>query len=138
MAKFAVVSNGVVRNVVEAEADFAATQGWIAVPDGASVSKGDLFDGTNFVKVLPPDEVTGLTPVSVFQFYLLFTSGERDDLEVAKTTTPSVANFTALLADPRVDKINLQDTAVIEFLTQLVTAGVLTESRKTQIQGGVK
>ena len=37
MAKYAVIENGKVVNTVLAEADFAATQGWVVCPDEASI-----------------------------------------------------------------------------------------------------
>lgn len=48
--KHAIVHDGVVVNVAEAEAAFGAAQGWIA-SDTASI--GDLWDGQTFTKPAP-------------------------------------------------------------------------------------
>jgi hypothetical protein len=49
----AIVENGVVVNIAEADADFAAAQGWI-VSEFAAI--GDLWDGVDFAKPAAPPE----------------------------------------------------------------------------------
>lgn len=44
--KYAIIENGIVTNVVKADADFAAAQGWVAC-DG-TVHMGFAYDGTTF------------------------------------------------------------------------------------------
>jgi hypothetical protein len=58
MPNFAVLSNNKVVNIVVAESDYAATQGWVAAPAGVSIG----FDFTNnqFIDNRPP--VTEPTP----------------------------------------------------------------------------
>lgn len=56
--KHAVIENGVVVNVVEAEPDFALQMGWIVYPDyveNEAVGIGWQYDGTNWTK---PAEIT--------------------------------------------------------------------------------
>jgi hypothetical protein len=48
--KHAIVQDGAVVNIAEAEEDFGAAQGWIAT-DTASI--GDLWDGQGFTKPAP-------------------------------------------------------------------------------------
>jgi hypothetical protein len=54
MSRFAIIEGGTVVNVVEAEAAFAETQGWIAAQDA---SIGWLWDGESFSAPVKPDEV---------------------------------------------------------------------------------
>ncbi len=44
--RYAIVLDGIVINAVEAEAQFAADQGWLSLPDG--YGPGDLHDGNTF------------------------------------------------------------------------------------------
>jgi hypothetical protein len=55
MANFAIIENGKVVNAVVAEADYAAEQGWIALPDGAGID-WDYVDG-QFIDNRPVPEV---------------------------------------------------------------------------------
>jgi len=59
MPNFAVIENGKVVNSVVAEADYAAEQGWIALPDGAGID-WDYING-QFVDNRPMPEVV-VTP----------------------------------------------------------------------------
>ena len=55
MPNFAVIENGKVVNSVVAEADYAAEQGWVALPDNAGIA-WDYIDG-QFVDNRPVPEV---------------------------------------------------------------------------------
>jgi hypothetical protein len=46
MPNFAILENGVAVNIVIAEPEYAATQGWVAAPD--NMSAGCVFDGTSW------------------------------------------------------------------------------------------
>lgn len=50
MSRFAIIQGGTVANIVEAEADFAATQGWI---DASSATIGDTYENGQFIKPVP-------------------------------------------------------------------------------------
>ena len=50
MARFAIIEGGVVTNIVEAEADYAATQGWV---DASSANFGDSYSNGQFTKSAP-------------------------------------------------------------------------------------
>jgi hypothetical protein len=54
--KYAIIENGVVTNVVVAEADYAAQQGWI---ECNAVNPGWKYDGTTFTE---PDPVLAPQP----------------------------------------------------------------------------
>lgn len=53
MARFAIIEDGNVVNIVEAEADFAASQGWI---DAQDATIGWLYDGQTFSPPPPPQK----------------------------------------------------------------------------------
>ena len=55
MPNFAIIENNKVINTVVAEADYAAEQGWVALPDGAGVD-WDYING-QFVDNRPAPEV---------------------------------------------------------------------------------
>lgn len=50
MSRFAIIEGGTVANIVEAEADFAAEQGWI---DAGSAGIGDTYANGEFIAPTP-------------------------------------------------------------------------------------
>ena len=50
MSRFAIIKDGKVVNIAEAEADFAATQGWV---DAGSAEIGDIYENGQFSKPEP-------------------------------------------------------------------------------------
>jgi hypothetical protein len=61
MPNYAIIKNGKVVNSVVAEEDYAQTQGWVALPDGAGID-WDYVDG-QFIDNRPvPEVVTPLAP----------------------------------------------------------------------------
>lgn len=52
MARYAIITDGTVENIVKAEASFAAEQGWAEAP--AHVSPGWLYDGQTWSEPPPP------------------------------------------------------------------------------------
>lgn len=60
MARYAIIEDGLVTNLVEASAKFAKSQGWIACPQ-AGIGWG--WDGEQFLP--PPAPQTRLTPATV-------------------------------------------------------------------------
>lgn len=77
----AIIENGKVVNIVEADADFAATMGWI-VSDAAAI--GDDYDSGSFVKpITEPAPIQVPQQVSMRQARLaLLDAGLLDDVEV--------------------------------------------------------
>ena len=49
--RYAIIENGVVTNVVIADAEYAAQQGWVACP---TAGPGWGYDGQNFTEPAPP------------------------------------------------------------------------------------
>lgn len=60
MARYAIIEDGSVTNLVEATAKFAKSQGWVACPEAGI---GWAWDGEQFLP--PPAPQTGLTPATV-------------------------------------------------------------------------
>jgi hypothetical protein len=62
MPNYAVIENEKVVNTVVAEADYAATQGWIALPDGAGIDwdyvNGQFIDNRPVPEVVTPPAPT--------------------------------------------------------------------------------
>ena len=52
MKTFAIIESGIVKNVVLASADFAATQGWVELPTEAGI--GWSYNGVTFTAPAPP------------------------------------------------------------------------------------
>jgi len=62
MPNFAIIENGKVVNAVVAEADFAAEQGWTALPDNAGIgwdyADGQFIDNRPVFEVVTPPAPT--------------------------------------------------------------------------------
>lgn len=62
MPNFAIIENGKVINAVVAEADYAATQGWVALPDNAGIDwdyiNGQFIDNRPLPVVVAPPAPT--------------------------------------------------------------------------------
>ena len=58
MPNYAIIENGKVVNLVVAEADYAATQGWVACPDTAGIgwdyANGQFVDNRPVPEVVAP------------------------------------------------------------------------------------
>lgn len=54
MARYAIVENGKVVNIAEADADLANAKGWLLINGNGTATIGDLYDGVQFTKVQPP------------------------------------------------------------------------------------
>lgn len=78
MARYAIVENGIITNIVEAEAEFATQQGWISIPthhndNVTPVNPGDLHsNGTLSPK--PKDLVSEWKGVRAYRNDLLIKS----------------------------------------------------------------
>lgn len=49
---YAIIEDGIVKNIVLASPEYAAEHGWVDLPDGAGI--GWAFDGTNWTAPTPP------------------------------------------------------------------------------------
>lgn len=86
MARFAIIDAGRVTNHAEADADFAASQGWIPARNSRI---GDLWDGEVFTPPPPPPPVVP-SAVTMRQARLaLLGAGLLDDVDAAINALPS-------------------------------------------------
>lgn len=51
---YAIIEDGIVKNIAVASAEYAAEQGWVELPHGAGI--GWQFDGVNWAEPLPAPE----------------------------------------------------------------------------------
>lgn len=57
MPRFAIVKSGVVKNIVEATADFGTGKSWVPIPTGEVVKKGDQYVNDEFLSAPVSEEV---------------------------------------------------------------------------------
>lgn len=87
MARFAVIENGVVVNVTEADAQFAQGHGWIVAPDGVGIGWG--YDGSTFSAPPPDPPVVRPRHITVLAFRNRFTKAEKVGIEIASLDDPT-------------------------------------------------
>ena len=139
MARFAIIDAGRVTNIAEAEADFAQSQGWIPAGDS---NIGDLWDGETFTPAPPPpepsqfdrDEARYRKRAAVKDTLLAYMAA--DNMSRVRSGTWTVADLTALLADPAVATANacmgtlsfeLAAQAIASASTPLLTPEIRTD-----------
>lgn len=122
MSRFAVISDGVVVNVIEADAQFAARIGAVAVAE--SVSIGWRFDGDTFAPPEPEIETATFPSLTGRQLLIaLRTIGITADMIDAQIIDLAAQQIAAAqdIADPverqaAIDQIELdRDLALIEW-----------------------
>ncbi len=90
MERFAIIENGIVGNIVIADAEFAQDQGWLAAPDDVEI--GWTYDGNDFAApVVSPEEIrAAIRPVTMRQARLaLLAAGVLGDVAPALAALPS-------------------------------------------------
>lgn len=90
MERYAIIENGIVDNIVVADSEFAAEQGWIACE--TDIATGWSYDGGEFsAPVVPPEEIrAAIRPVSMRQARLaLLAAGKLADVDTALNAMPS-------------------------------------------------
>lgn len=141
MARYAIVQNGRVANVILADAQ---PDGGVNV-DGLPVGVGWTYDGQDFTPPPPPPP----PPITRGQFRLLFTFAERAAEQAfghaaraaaeAGTATSDQLAYLAMQADfEAAAEIRLDDPAVAAALDFYVAWGILTAERKAQVLAGEK
>ena len=88
MARFSIIDAGRVVNHAEAEADYAAAQGWVPALDSRI---GDLWDGEAFVPAPPAPPHPPVVPPSVTMRQArlaLLGAGLLDDIDAAINALP--------------------------------------------------
>ena len=85
--RYAIIESGVVTNAVLADADYAASQGWVELPDGAGI--GWLYDGANFTAPFsPPIPVPSIVTMRQARLALL-AAGHLSKIDAALAALPS-------------------------------------------------
>lgn len=90
MERFAIIENGIVGNIVIADAEFAQEQGWLAAPDDVEI--GWTYDGNDFAApVVSPEEIrAAIRPITMRQARLaLLAAGVLGDVAPALAALPS-------------------------------------------------
>jgi hypothetical protein len=97
MANYAIIENGKVVNLVVAEADYAATQGWVACPDGGI--GWDYING-QFVDNRPkPDAATLTANARALRDALLAQTDWTQAADVPQATKDKWAPYRQALRD---------------------------------------
>ena len=146
MARYAIVKNGVVVNVVLAEEGFALA-GAIACPDG--VSPRWTYDGQDFAAPAVPPVEPKRSGLDQGEFRLLFTFAERQGEAAYKRAaeaaahagTASAAQLVYLTMRDDFDQageINLDDVEVGAALDFYIAFGLIEAERKADILSGVR
>lgn len=84
--QYAIVENNIIVNVAEAEADYAAAQGWVPALDSRI---GDLWDGEVFVPAPPAPPVVPPSVTMRQARLALLGAGLLDDIDAAINALPS-------------------------------------------------
>jgi len=109
----------------------------VDVIDAGEAAPGDTWDGAQFIKK-PPVVITVL---SFDGFYSRFTETEQDGVadvvnEINPATNrPKRKNLVRVVALRK--DVDLEHPKTLAFMDLLVTEGVLTETRKTEILTGI-
>lgn len=131
MARYAIIKNGVVDNLVEADEAFAKAQGWIAASQSVRIK--DLYVDNTFIRLAEPD---GSKVVNAIRFKLLFTLDELVAIRVAAANDPKIAMLLELVNDSKTETVDMTMGIVTLGLDYLVSKGLITGTRKTEILAG--
>lgn len=138
MARFAVIDAGRVINHAEADADFAATQGWVPAADSRI---GDFWDGQKFTPAPPPpapsqldlDQARYQKRAAVKDELIAFMAA--DNMSRVRSGQWTVAELTGLMTDPDVSAAtSYMGTLSYELAAQSIaqaTTPLLTPEIKT-------
>lgn len=132
MAKYAVVVDGVVTNIVEANAATASANGWIAA--NGNVKKGDLMVGG---QIVPVAEKLTENKVDPIKFQLLFTFAERLAIRAAASSDPGCKELLRMLDDPRLVSVDLSLKSTQDAIDYLIAHTLIAADRKTEILQGI-
>ena len=127
--RHAIIADGVVTNIAVADADFAAEQGWVAIPDDLPVAAGWTYSEGSFYAPLPaPVPVPEV--VSMRQARLaLHATGLLDDVEAAIITMDEPSRTTAQIAWEYSTEVRRDDLLV----TQLAGALGLSDEQVDEL-----
>lgn len=76
------------------------------------------------------------TVVTPPEFLLLFTASERIAIRTARGSDPVVADWLAILEDPRLSEVDVSRPATLDGLAYLASKGLITQARAAEIALG--
>lgn len=132
MAKYAVVKNGMIINIVEANAGIATANGWIPANSGAKI--GDIIVNGQIVPVAEKLDANKVDPI---KFQLLFTFAERLAIRAAASTDPGCKELLRMLDDPRLVSVDLGLKSTQDAIDYLEAGSYIAAGRKAEILAGV-
>lgn len=113
---YAIIENGVIVNVALATPEFAAEQGWVELPAGASV--GWTFNGTTWSAPTPTSPPP--TVVTMRQARLaLLKAGKLADVDTAIAALPSLAKEAAQIEWEYATEVKRDSTLVSQLAPAL-------------------
>lgn len=89
--RYAVIKNNSVENIALADAEFAAAQGWIDIPEGLDVEIGDTYSSGVFSKT--PNFVPKIVPLFIAMW-------QARDIMIKYEILDDVIAFIGNIADP--------------------------------------
>ncbi|WP_395175821.1 hypothetical protein [Roseibium alexandrii] len=146
--KFARIASGIAVEVISWDPSGRYPSEWTWVECPENTVQGAAYDGNTFTN--PPEPVVGepemesRSEVSPVEFKMLFTSaeriainGRRKDTSTENETVKAVLDdWYSIVDDPRLSAVNLQLQSTIDGVNFLVTIGILTAERATQVLAG--
>lgn len=144
MTKHARIIDDVAVDVVDGDpttfftADLAAE--FVPVPDNI-VPGWRLDDGTWTAPVISETPISEPLPLrrTVFtppEFLLLFTAAERVAIRAARPTNPVIADWLAILEDPRLSEVDVTRQSTRDGLDYLASENLITPARAAEIGTG--
>ena len=97
MPNYAIIESNKIVNVVVAEPDYAAQQGWTPVPEGAGI--GFVFDGANWVNPNKPSPEELAAAIRVQRDSLLLSTDWTQASDVPQSTKDKWAPYRQALRD---------------------------------------
>lgn len=134
--RIALISGGIVANIIDAELSFAQTLGYetvVEATDGAYLG-GEYTDG-QFVpqptEPLPEPEPVASTTMTKLTFLRRFTQAERLAVRAAKATDPIIEDADALMQ--LAEEIDVTDPDTVQYVGYLAQQGFIEPERVGEI-----
>ncbi len=131
--RIALIRNGIVENVIEADMDFAQTLGFDAAVEDTDTAVGIGWGYMNGAFVAPPappvETPAPVTNMSRLDFLKRFTSDER--IAIRASTDPVILDAQEMLG--LAEFIDVSDPYTVQYVNYLASNGFITQDRVAQI-----
>jgi len=127
--RMALVSSGIVKNIVIGSSDFAMS-GYAVIPCDDSVGRWDLYNGSSFFSASKTLDLS--LEYSPGQFVGLLTDEEKSAIFDTDNIVVK-AGFAELMRCPT---IRISDTITIVFLNYLLSIGIMSDTHAAEILTG--